>query len=548
MERHRTGTTVMGICGGFQMLGRSVADPAGIESDTAWIEGLGLLPAATTLTCEKRTRAVRATTAGGVTFGGYEIHVGVTTPGQAAGTVPFATLEDGTTDGMCSRAVIGTYLHGALESAGVCAEIFGVELPEAAGEGCRLSAARPVARAARPAVGAPRFRLSHYLLHYDGTIHMNWERLLEQPTFDLRRSGRFLVADLKEPHHVLSTSVRNGGLIEHVRWLVNHQSCEGSAHLDRHKAITATGLDGYHDRVCEEIGAPAGATAVMGTAANMNYVAVVREADEDVTVTAAVTAGVEGNATAAGEPATWRETDAGMQKVPVYAGTINTMLFISRPLTAAALARVVVTMTEGKSAALHRLAVPSKLHVDLATGTGTDQYCVAAPLGGGKPLTSASPHVKLGELVGSATRQATMEALRWQNGLEASYTRGVFHALGRYGVKEATILRGHRAVPERGRSRAAEEEQQGGVLRAARRRCRARARDGLRSCEVRDASGRRGPGRDGATGREPRRQPRGAGAPLARVPRNPPAARDRRCEDARPQSGRARVVREVANG
>ncbi len=47
----------------------------------------------------------------------------------------------------------------------------------------------------------------------------------------------------------------------------------------------------------------------MGTAANMNYVAVAREGDEDVAVTAAVTAGVEGNATAAGEPATWRETD-----------------------------------------------------------------------------------------------------------------------------------------------------------------------------------------------------------------------------------------------
>jgi adenosylcobinamide amidohydrolase len=269
---------------------------------------------------------------------------------------------------------------------------------------------------------------------------MNWERLLEQPTFDLRRSGRFLVADLKEPHRVLTTSVRNGGLIEHVRWLVNHQSCEGSAHLERHKAITATGLDGYHDRVCAEIGLSAEDTAVMGTAANMNYVAVVRESDENVTVTAAVTAGVEGNATAAGEPATWRETDAGMQKVPVYAGTINTMLVIGRPLTAAALARVVVTMTEGKSAALHRLAVPSKLHVDLATGTGTDQYCIAAPLAGSTPLTSASPHVKLGEMVGAATRQATLEALRWQNGLEASYTRGVFHALGRYGVRELTIV------------------------------------------------------------------------------------------------------------
>jgi adenosylcobinamide amidohydrolase len=269
---------------------------------------------------------------------------------------------------------------------------------------------------------------------------MNWERLLEQPAFDLRRSGRFLVADLKAPHHVLSTSARNGGLVDHVRWLVNHQSCEGTAHLDRHKAITEGGLDAYHDRVCDEIGVSAAESAVMGTAANMNYVAVVREVDEDVTVTAAVTAGVEGNATAAGEPATWRETDAGIQKVPAYAGTINTMLFISRPLTDAALARVVMTMTEGKSAALHRLAVPSKLHVDLATGTGTDQYCIATPLAGSKPLTSASPHMKLGELVGCTTREATLEALRWQNGLEASYTRGVFHALGRYGVKEATLF------------------------------------------------------------------------------------------------------------
>jgi hypothetical protein len=84
--------------------------------------------------------------------------------------------------------------------------------------------------------------------------------------------------------------------------------------------------------------------------------------------------------------------------------------------------------------------VPSKLHVDLATGTGTDQFCIAAPVSGGRALTSASPHMKLGELVGLATRRATIEALRWQNGLEASYTRGVFHALGRYGVREATVF------------------------------------------------------------------------------------------------------------
>jgi adenosylcobinamide amidohydrolase len=267
-----------------------------------------------------------------------------------------------------------------------------------------------------------------------------WECLRTEPLFELRRAGRYLVAELNGVHQVISTSARHGGWVEHVGWLVNHQSCEGTAHVDRHRVITEAGMEAYHDRVCAELGLPSERTAVMGTAANMNYVAIVREADEDVTVTAAVTAGVEGNATAAGEPATWRETDEGFQKVPAYAGTINTMLFINRPLTPAALARVAVVMTEGKTAALQRLAVPSKLHVDLATGTGTDQYCIAVPASGGKVLISASPHMKLGEIIGRATREATLEALRWQNGLEVSYTRGVFHALGRYGLREANVF------------------------------------------------------------------------------------------------------------
>src|SRR5438067_1360998 len=269
---------------------------------------------------------------------------------------------------------------------------------------------------------------------------MHWEILLQQPSLEVRRSGRFVLADLHEPHAVLSTSVRNGGQVDHVRHLLNHQSCEGTAHVERHRVMTEDGLDAYHGKVCAEVALPPDCTAVMGTAANMNYVALMTEVDEELSVTAVVTAGVEGNATTAGEPAMWRESHAGMERVPAYAGTINTILLINRPLTAAALARAVVTMTEGKSAALHRLAVPSKRHIDLATGTGTDQYCIAAPLSGPRPLTSASPHMKLGELVGLATRNATIEALRWQNGLEASYTRGVFHALGRFGVKEATLF------------------------------------------------------------------------------------------------------------
>ena len=268
----------------------------------------------------------------------------------------------------------------------------------------------------------------------------SWETLLERREFTLKRSGRYLLAELALPHCVLSTSVVNGGQTDHVRFLLNHQSCEGAGHHDLHQLIVEIGYAGYHARICADVGLPANATAMMGTAANMNYAAVATDTDEEVDVIAVVTAGVEGNATCAGDPANWRETDAGMEKVPVHAGTINTMVLVTRPLTPGALTRAAMTITEGKSAALQRLAVPSRQSMDLATGTGTDQFCIAAPVGTAGIRTSTGPHVKLGELIGKAVRQATQEALRWQNGLEPSYTRGVFHALGRYGIKETTFI------------------------------------------------------------------------------------------------------------
>lgn len=269
---------------------------------------------------------------------------------------------------------------------------------------------------------------------------INWETLARLPQAAIRRHGRFIVADLDAPHRTISTSARNGGQTDHVRHLVNHQSCEGAGHDTRFVFITSQGEEAYHDAVCAEIGRPPDATVAMGTAANMNYAAVVTKQHDDVAVTAVVTAGVHTNATCAGDPASWHETVESVVKLP--AGTINTMLLISVPLTPGALARTVTTMTEAKTAALQRLAIPSCYSAELATGTGTDQYCLTAPLEGRKPLTSASPHMKFGEIVGLAVRDATLEALRWQNGLEASYTRGLFHALGRHGVNEDMVFVG----------------------------------------------------------------------------------------------------------
>ncbi|MFZ0608788.1 MAG: cobyric acid synthase, partial [Xanthobacteraceae bacterium] len=106
----RRGGTVLGLCGGFQMLGRAVADPAGIEGRPGTIEGLGLLDVTTTLSHDKRLEPVSGTTADGAPFTGYEMHLGVTE--GPARERPFARLADGAPEGAMSPdgRVIGTYI------------------------------------------------------------------------------------------------------------------------------------------------------------------------------------------------------------------------------------------------------------------------------------------------------------------------------------------------------------------------------------------------------------------------------------------------------
>src|SRR5580700_9954148 len=108
----RRGGAVLGLCGGYQMLGRSIADPDGIEGAPATIEGLGLLDVETTLSNDKRLEPASGTTSDGVSFSGYEMHMGVT-EGQDCAR-PFARLADGSPEGAVSAdgRVIGTYVHG----------------------------------------------------------------------------------------------------------------------------------------------------------------------------------------------------------------------------------------------------------------------------------------------------------------------------------------------------------------------------------------------------------------------------------------------------
>ena len=109
---HRAGGRVIGICGGYQMLGKSIVDPDGIEGEPGRSAGLGLLDVETVLGPTKQLRIETATHVGsGAVLSGYHMHMGVTTGADLAR--PFA-LVGHVPEGAVSQdgRVMGTYLHG----------------------------------------------------------------------------------------------------------------------------------------------------------------------------------------------------------------------------------------------------------------------------------------------------------------------------------------------------------------------------------------------------------------------------------------------------
>ena len=124
LKAHRGGAVVLGICGGYQMMGQELLDPQHVEGDVERFPGLGLLPTRTTLTGEKVTRQVAFRLAShddqppaSTPMSGYEIHMGTTSVVDGAEEAPLTILSDGTADGYrASGRCMGTYIHGILDN------------------------------------------------------------------------------------------------------------------------------------------------------------------------------------------------------------------------------------------------------------------------------------------------------------------------------------------------------------------------------------------------------------------------------------------------
>ena len=150
IRAHREGTTVLGICGGYQMMGIEVCDPDHVEGDIERLPGLGLLPVSTTMNGGKVTRQVefslgftvyslqfiddytdgleglaskstvnsKLSTVNNIPLKGYEIHMGETRPFGDAKVSPLLHLSDGRGDGyIVDNKCMGTYVHGILDNA-----------------------------------------------------------------------------------------------------------------------------------------------------------------------------------------------------------------------------------------------------------------------------------------------------------------------------------------------------------------------------------------------------------------------------------------------
>jgi adenosylcobyric acid synthase len=124
IDKHlRYGGKLLGICGGFQMLGESITDSQGIEGPAGTSKGLGLVDIQTDLESEKQLRKISGKLFDGADVEGYEIHCGQTTGTALAN--PMIRFEDGRSDGVVSadNQLMGTYLHGLFDIPKGCTSI-----------------------------------------------------------------------------------------------------------------------------------------------------------------------------------------------------------------------------------------------------------------------------------------------------------------------------------------------------------------------------------------------------------------------------------------
>ncbi|NLL94999.1 MAG: adenosylcobinamide amidohydrolase [Thermoplasmatales archaeon] len=232
---------------------------------------------------------------------------------------------------------------------------------------------------------------------------------------------------------VLSSAASNGGYFEGPSAITNTTSLGGDAGAELMMA-GRNAHERYWELSMENIGVDPLTTVGLGTAVTMDKASITTESSGGITVSAVVTAGVEGNGGRAGDPATYNELDNAID------GTIVIILIIDANLPPHAMARAIITATEAKTCVLQQLMARSLYSHGIASGTGTDQVAVVCNRNSDVTLHSAGKHSLLGELIGKCVMKGVYAALDNWASLTPLSQRDVLKRIERYGITEDDVL------------------------------------------------------------------------------------------------------------
>jgi len=232
--------------------------------------------------------------------------------------------------------------------------------------------------------------------------------------------NKTLIIDFKASMEILSTLE---GYRKNIKSVGNHYSppsCWGIGHNE--------GLEKIRSGIYKVIGMNRSDASFLFTGANMDHLSIQKAEFKDMTVYALVTAGVMSNALR-------MSRDSGNYYEP---GTINIILLTNMSLTKRAMARVIISATEAKTAALLDMDIRSSAASVKyrATGTGTDNIIIVK--GTGVEIDTAGGHSKMGELMAKAVYAGVKEAVCKQNGIKGS--RNIFQRLNERGVSAYSLI------------------------------------------------------------------------------------------------------------
>lgn len=254
------------------------------------------------------------------------------------------------------------------------------------------------------------------------------------------RKEKGVIFSFAGKRNVLSSSVLNGGWRDDLTAVFNFdEKPEGSKHCD----MAETSYEEHLSNIAKQkLELDPTQCSGLSTAADMENLVIETEIYHmsngyPLTVTAAVTGGIDQNGARPGDPACWEEIDSSYQIL--HPGTINIFLHINAALTKGTMVRSVITGSEAKATACSELLCPSLYSEGIATGSGTDGMIVISDPSSPFTLTAAGKDSVLGEMIGKTILRALKKTIGLQTDVTPDSQHHVLKRLGRFGIYEENL-------------------------------------------------------------------------------------------------------------